>query len=106
MNNSVEYWKERAEAAEEELRKAREQEPVAWCDKSALKAVLVTKAYWSPRCLPDGLGAPLYAAPKPAAPAVPEEWREVINDAIEVLAHNNWRGDLQDQLRAILGAKP
>lgn len=91
-------WKARAESAESELKKAREQEPVAyridWSDglvELAWQADGYDEDYVEIRGLPTAVplgempcAAPKPAAPdsnspeiggiKPAAPAVPEEW--------------------------------
>ena len=74
----VTNWKERALAAEAELKAAREQEPIKYLYR-------VTDCFGHDVLRDDPKGAtiletiPLYAAPVPApAPAVPEEWREVM----------------------------
>ena len=70
-------WQERAEKAEAELARLREQEPVAYVKYKAtggnvgLSWLAVPTGEFYPR-----EGEPFYAAPVPAvaAPAVPEEW--------------------------------
>lgn len=72
--DSRDAWMARANAAEAELRAAREQEPVATVDAG-------DDGYFAD-ILPDRtvkVGQSLYTRPIPApAPAVPEEWREVM----------------------------
>ena len=82
-------WQERAEKAEAELARLREQEPVAYVKYKAtggnvgLSWLAVPTGEFYPR-----EGEPLYAAPVPAvaAPAVPEEWREVMKELADDLA--------------------
>ena len=84
LNQDRDDWKSRAEAAEAELRKAREQEPVAyridWSDglvELAWQADGYDEDYVEIRGLPTAvpLGEMPCAAPKPAALAVPDALR-------------------------------
>jgi len=65
-----------AEKAEAELARMAQQEPVAWMREDGNLYL----AWQKDLCLPEVRFSPLYAAPVPAvaAPAVPEEWREVM----------------------------
>ena len=80
---------ERAELAENALKEAQEQEPVAWINlnkwtPSNGPQCVTHEEYEKERELLTKLTA-VYAAPVPAvaAPAVPEGWREVVNAMVE-----------------------
>ena len=78
-------WQERAEKAEAELARLREQNPVTYVTDFNGYAIN-GKHTEIADALPTGMD--LYAAPVPAvaAPAVPEEWREVMKELADDLA--------------------
>lgn len=112
----------RAESAESELKKAREQEPVLY--KAAFSNGDGTYSYdyvtWSLRKHQKPVHPVehfYYTAPKPAAPAVPEEWIKVLGRLLDVFErceagftpHLEIRYAVRDEARALLqttGAKP
>ena len=94
---------ERAEAAEAELAKLREQKPVAWMREDGNLYL----AWQKDLCLPEVRFSPLYASPIPA-PAVPADWRKVMaelltNDGADGCRYdaNKWLA-ARDKARALL----
>ena len=84
-------WQERAEKAEAELARMAQQEPVAWMrpdDEGYDSHFRDHSTVVSCPTNPWTGYIPLYAGPVPAvaAPAVPEEWREVMTELADDLA--------------------
>ena len=100
---------ERAEAAETELRKLREQKPVAYAPPLDMRNIPKYGRMTTLKAEDEyATYIPLYAAPVPA-PAVPAEWREVMSKLVGIVeSSTKFHGcsDVTKQARALLQSAP